>query len=485
MRRIRFFFPICLAIVCLASAGCGGGSNQLGSQPGNNGNSSVVLAMTDSPPSLVSVLSAQVTLTGASLNPGNISLLSGPKTVELTRLQTDVAYLATATSIPAGNYTGITLTFANPSLTIENDMAIQIAGCAVGTVCKVPPTSTANHSASFPLTSFTIASNSTTGLLIDVNLDNLITSSLSSPLGEDFSAGTSVTSFTPAGVGAPPVGAEDVVGQVGSVSPSNNTFTLTNATGSYSLKVDNSATFFQFPTSVCTTSGFSCLQNNQIVSVDIAMQSDGSILARNIVFEDSDSSDAEIEGMVTSTTNLGSQQFSIVIQTMSAAVSGLSIGQPIAVQYSTASPVTTFDLDLLHADNLQESTSGFLSAFAGPGDLLVGQQVSVRRNSGSTASLIKADRVRLRSTRLSGTVQIGLPNIFLSATSLIPFFTGHGITTGITAQTSLTPPTIYFEIGQNINASSIAVNDFVSVRGPLFNIGSGRTVLATKVVEKP
>ena len=436
--------------------------------------------MTDSPPSLVSVLSAQVTLTGATLTPGNISLLSGPKTVELTRLQTDVAYLATATSIPAGNYSAITLTFANPSLTIENDMATTIAGCAVGAVCKIAPTSTANLSTSVPLTSFSIASNSTTGLLLDVNLDALVTSSL----GEDFSgAATSVSPFTPAGVGAPPVGAEDVVGQVGSVSASNNTFTLTNATASYTLKVDNTSTFFQFPTNVCASSGFSCLQNNQIASVDIAMQSDGSILARNIVFEDADNSDAEIEGIITSTANLGSQQFTFVIQTMSAAVSGLSIGQPIPVQYSTASPVTTFDLDLLHADNLQVSTSGFL--FAAPADLLVGQQVSVRRNSSSTGSLIKADRVRLRSTRLSGTVQSGPPNIFLSSSSLIPFFTGHGITTGITAQTSLTPPTIYFEIGTIINSSNIIVNDFVSVRGPLFNIGGGRTVLATKVVEKP
>jgi hypothetical protein len=435
--------------------------------------------MTDSPPSLVSVLSAQVTLTGATLAPGNVSLLSAPKTVELTRLQTDVAYLATAGNIPAGNYTAITLTFANPSLTIENDMATAIAGCAVGAVCKIAPTSTANLSTSVPLTSFSISSNSTTGLLIDVNLENM----LNTALGEDFSAGTSVTPFTPAGVLAPPVGAEDVVGQVGSVSASNNTFTLTNATASYTLKVDNTSTFFQVPTNVCATSGFSCLQNNQIASVDIGIQSDGSILARNIVFEDADSSDAEIEGMITSTANIGSQQFSIVIQTMSAAVSGLSIGQPIPVQYSTASPLTTFDLDLLHADNLQVSTSGFL--FSAPADLLVGQQVSVRRNSSSTGSLIKADRVRLRSTRLSGTVQIGPPNIFLSPGSLIPFFTGHGITTGITAQTSLSPPTIYFEIGQTINSSNIAINNPVSVRGPLFNVGGGRTLLATKVVEKP
>ncbi len=468
MFRIRSIWAIFGLVICAALAGCGGG-NQLGSQPQNNGNSSVVLAMTDTPPSLVSVLSAEVTLTGATLTPGNVSIFSGSTTVDLMRLQTDVAYLATAAKIPAGNYTAVTLTFANPSLTFENDMATTIAGCAVSSICTIAPAAT-SLSATVPLTAFTIASSSTTGLLIDVSLDNL----LSASLGENFSTGTTVIPFTPAGLGAPPVGAEDVVGQVGNVNGSSNTFTLTNATGTYSLKVDNSSTFF-FSGSACLTTGFACLQNNQILSVDIGIQSDGSLLARTIVFEDADNSDAEVEGTITST-NAGSSQFDIVIQTMSAAVTGLSIGQHITVSY-TAPP---FDIDLVHADNLQVSTAGFL--FAAPADLAVGQQVSIRRNSTSTAGLIKADRVRLRSTRVTATIQVGLPNLFL--VSLPSLFSGHGVT-GITAQTSLSPPTIYYEVGQNINSSNVLIGELVSVRGPLFNVSGSRTIVATKVVVKP
>src|SRR6266478_4157442 len=116
---LRSIWAISLLIFCAALAGCGG-SNQFGSQTGNNGNSSVVLAMTDTPPSNVSILSAEVTLTGATLSPGNVSLLAAPTTLELTRLQTDVAYLS-KTSVKAGSYTSLALTFANPSLTIEND----------------------------------------------------------------------------------------------------------------------------------------------------------------------------------------------------------------------------------------------------------------------------------------------------------------------------------------------------------------------------
>ena len=474
MFRIRLIWAITVLALSVALAGCGG-NGQLGSGSQNNGNSSVVMAMTDTPPSLVSILSAQVTLTGATLTPGNVSLFSGSATVDLARLQTDVAYISTAAKIPAGNYTAVTLTFANPSLTFENDTAATIAGCAVGSICTIVPAAT-TMSAMVPLTGFSIAANSTTGLLIDVSLDNLATASL----GEDFSAGTTVTPFTPAVSGAPPVGAEDVVGQVENVNLSSNTFTLTNATGTYSLKADNTSTFFQFPGNVCSTLGFACLQNKQILSVDIAIQSDGSILARNIVFEDADSTDAEVEGMITST-NAGSSQFDIVIQTMSAQVTGLSIGQHVTVQYST-SPQTPFDIDLVHADSAQISisTAGFL--FAAPADLTEGQQVSVRRHSTLSGGQILADRVRLRSSRITATVQ-SIGSGIISLSGLPSVFSGHNGVTTIQAQTF--SPTIFFEIGHTINISNIPLNTVVSVRGPLFNAsGNTRPMITAKVVLK-
>ncbi len=450
-------------------AGCRSGT-LIGSQTQNSGNSSVVLAITDLPPSNVSILSTEVILTGATLNPGNVSIFSGSTTIELTRLQTDIAYLATAANIPAGTYTSVTLTFANPMLTIENDTGSALASCAVGSICMVPPTAIANLSTTVPLTSFAIAANSTTGLLIDVNLENL----LSSALAADFKAGTTVSPFTPAGTGAPLVGAEDVVGQAGSISASSNTFTLQNVTGSFPLKVVNTTTFFQFPSSACATPGFSCLQANQILSVDIGIQPDGSLAARNILFEDADNSDAEIEGMITST-NVGLQQFNIVTLAISATGSGLNIGDTTTVQYSVA-PQTPFDIDFAHADNAPVSTAGFL--FAMPSDLTVGQQVSIRRNAASSASLVKADRVRLRSSRLSATEQsVGSPNIFLYNPPSI--FSGHGVTQ-IEAQTS--SPTIFSLNGNAAIFNSIFTGEPLSVRGPLFNVSGQRTLIATKVV---
>src|ERR1700722_10733696 len=167
MFRIRSYWTICVLILCAELAGCGG-ATQFGSQGGNTGNSSVVLAMTDTPPSNVTILSAEVTLTGATLTPGNVSLFSGSTTVELTKLQTDIAYIATASNIPAGNFTAVNLTFANPSLTIENDTASAIAGCAVGSICTIAPAAT-TLSATVPLTSFSVSSGSAQGLLVDVS----------------------------------------------------------------------------------------------------------------------------------------------------------------------------------------------------------------------------------------------------------------------------------------------------------------------------
>ena len=173
MFRRQSIWIIAVLTACTTFVGCRTSSSNF-SQGSSSGNSSVVLAMTDTPPSLVSILSAEVTLTGATLNPGNVSLFSGSTTVELTRLETDIAYLTTAPNIPAGSYTSLSLTFANPMLTIENDTGSVIGTCAVGSICTMAPTTVANLAATINLSSFSVVANTNTGLLVDVNLDNLL-----------------------------------------------------------------------------------------------------------------------------------------------------------------------------------------------------------------------------------------------------------------------------------------------------------------------
>jgi hypothetical protein len=474
MVRSSFKFIAFLLACGIAFAGCGGRDLTGGGVP-PSGTAPVVLAMTDTPPTNVSVLAAEVTLTGATLGPGNVSLLSIPTTVELTRLKTDMAYLST-TKVAQGSYTSLTLTFANPSLTIENDTGNAIGTCAVGAICTISPTTVANLSKTLTLPAFTASANTAAGLLVDVNLDTL----LSATLGADFGSATTVSEFAPATNGPPLFEAEDVVGQVTSTDTVHNTFAFQNATGQHSLLVDNTTSFFQFPSNVCATPAFGCLHSNQILSVDIGFRSDGTVMARNVVFEDSDSSDAEVEGIVTGT-NLGSQQFNIVTLGESAAISGLKIGDTATVQYSLSLP-TVFDVDFAHADSVLINTGGYSFApLTSPTDLFVGQQVQVRRNPSSLGAAITADRVRLRSSRVTASVQsIATPNIFLS--NLPSLFSGHAITQ-IEAQTFL--PTIFSENERTITLSLIPQAGVVAVRGPLFNVGGTRTLVATKVVLKP
>lgn len=476
MFRSRANWIIASLIGCLALAGCRSGTQVSSATMGSGGNSTVVLAITDTPPSNVSILSAEVTLTGATLNPGNVPIFSGSVTIELTRLQTDIGYLATTNNIVAGNYTGVSLTFANPQLTIQNDTANPIVSgattCAVGAICTIAPTTVKNLSTTISLP-LSVAASSSTGLLVDVNLENL----LSATMGADFSAGTTVSSFTPAGAGAPLVGAEDVVGQVTALSTTTNTFTIQNAVGTYALAVDSTSSFFQFPSTVCTTASISCLRLNQIVSVDIGIRADGTIDARNVVFEDADNTDAEVEGVITST-DAAAQQFSMVAMAISSTTTGINIGSSQTVHYMV-SPQTPFVIDFAHADNIQVMTAGYL--FAAPTDLAVGQQVSIRRNSASSGSSLVADRVLLRSSRITALVQtVGAP--YLNLYTLPPIFSGNGITQ-IQAQTS--PPTILTESSAAIVFTEIPISGVVSVRGPLFNVSGSRTLVATKVVLQP
>jgi hypothetical protein len=142
MFRIPLKFVILLMACGTVLVSCGGRGILNGGGGTPPGTAPVVLTMTDTPPTNVSILSAEVTLTGATLSPGNVPVFSGSTTVELTRLQTDVAYLST-TLVPPGSYTGIMLTFSNPKLTIENNTGSSIATtCLTGTICTIQPVAT-------------------------------------------------------------------------------------------------------------------------------------------------------------------------------------------------------------------------------------------------------------------------------------------------------------------------------------------------------
>src|SRR5713226_7510507 len=73
-----------------------------------SGAAAVSVTMTDTPPAGVTLLSFEVNVTGATLNPGSVDLLGGkgPIQIEVKQLETESAFLSTATVTP-GTFTSL------------------------------------------------------------------------------------------------------------------------------------------------------------------------------------------------------------------------------------------------------------------------------------------------------------------------------------------------------------------------------------------
>jgi hypothetical protein len=258
------------------------------------------------------------------------------------------------------------------------------------------------------------------------------------------------------------------------IDMTHNTFSLQNGVGVFSVSVNSFTTFPNIPMGTCPTSSISCVKIGQILSVDIGIGSDGAAFARTVLLEDADASDAEVEGIVTAL-NPASSQFTIIPLTESASISGLTLGSSAAVHYTNATP---FDVDFAQADGIQVPTAGFL--FSAPAELMVGQQLQVRRNPSSSGTSINADRVRLRSSRVTGTLQSpGAPFFQLSGLPSLFSFSSPPVSQ-ILVQTS-SPPTIF--AGTAISFTTLQINKSVSVRGPLFSNARTPTLVASKVVQ--
>ena len=468
MRSPRTFTLLALA-VCLF-AGCSRG--HIGLLTTQSGNASVSLAITDAPPAGVSPLSFEMVVSSAVLNPGNVQMISSPISVEMTRLALETSLLS-AVSVTPGTYDSITFTFSSPSLTFRNDTSgtLTVGGtpCAAGQVCIAPP-STVNlvATASLP-SSVMLTAGSFNEFLLDLNLQSLLTTPSGSPntitvdLGQSGAVGLSELGDGASGSPA----FEDVVGVVAAKDTANNRFTLQTGLASFTVNVDSGTAFSNFPSSACASASFACVANTQIASVDMSLRSDGAFHATRILFEDADNSQAEMEGIVIATTGLTPPaQLRMVVTQETPAVSGVPIGSVVTVAAGGA----TFDIDPLGPD-----TSPF--SFRGVQDLLVGQQVQVRRLSTSTTTNIDAGRVRLRSSRISANVQsVAAPNF---AASNLPMFLQTAGTSQITVETSGVT-----EFGGNaLNFTQLAVNDSVSFRGQLFSNGGAAVLLATKVIK--
>ncbi len=464
---------------CVLLAACGGSTNPM--PLGNSNSVPMSLTIGDTPPNGVAVLFFEASITGASLQPSDskkapVTVMTTPVEVEFGHLQTDTAFLSLANVAP-DTYNSLTLTFANPVLTIVNHSGAAIGTCANNTVCQLTPSlnpsSATLSGAPFPIT---LDTNSVFGLKLDLNVNSTVQNDLSINPAVTVAH---VTHRDDSDEGQEMENLDEVDGQVTMVG--SNQFTLMNARSgqSFTINVDGNTTFEDFDRAGCTANplDFTCVKTGQILDVDLSENGTGTMLAKRVEFE-ANASQQAIKGTITSVDS--STQFQMVVFREEPDVNGISEGSPVVV---TIAPNATFQVGREEmGENGGFDNFGF--SFASAADLLVGQDVQIRPVtvvSAGGVNTVATDLVRLWPSQVTGQVgSINSSNGTFTLTNLSPLFTGAAApTTTITVQTLSEMDLMDFS-----NGSSLAVGDTVSVKGLLFNTinTTGTPTLVTRTI---
>lgn len=460
MRRLGTLWAIAILASIACMPGCGKSQGPL---VGGNNNAQISLTVHDSAPVGITVLSLQVTIKSALLQPGNVSITL-PETVELTQLQSDTTILSSL-QIPAGTYTSLVLDIENPSMTFINNTGgpitpFQGQTCAVNAVCTFTPAVTNGNTVTFstaPVFPLVLAPSEEAGLELDFDLADLVQSDFSLNF---FNTGALSLTQLASVQGATEIRRlRHVLGTVKLVQA--NFFSFTTPTGVLMGITTDANTKFSFPAS-CLANNFSCIKANQVLEVDISLEGNGTLLAKEVDLEANVNAE-EISGLVVvlgagvppTTFQMLVRQASPAALTASPAVAGtlvtVTIGTP-----------TTFSVDN-HSFVLPTGLT-----FTGAASLLVGQEVlaGVAINPGITTSSIALRRSQVTALVFTPPAAGGtsfvlnpLPSLFQTA-----------LPTNITSLKVETTAQTNFE---NLNPDTIAgvtLGENISVGGFLFNI---------------
>jgi hypothetical protein len=492
MSSHKSFLLVVLFASALALASCSGFPVTSSSAGGGGGGSSsstttalsfTLVAAPQSPPTSVSLLSLSVDVTGISLTPstGNVQsfpLNSTTFTVDLTKLQSDSAFLGTSATVPAGSYTAVTVSFSNPVLRYCLAPTQTTSGCGAGGVLQVSGGGTAP-----PITtSLTLTAGQQTGFAIDINLQNAITIS---PQGVPFLnlAASNVLSVNPLPATATSLGTgqldfvEDVTGVVTTVNSSASSVTVQTATRGSITATANSLTVFPF---TCATQDFSCVQQGAVASLDMALDADGSFTL--LEYDPIAATTGDwIEGIVTAIPS-SSTQFEmvandLVVSTSSSLIgtgANALVGAPVQVTLSNPSP---FTVDSKGLTIPAITFSGTDASILLPGQTVAVQLTSFTPASGNTPAVAIADALILRFTRVTGTVDVSSPPTF-SIENLPPLF---GLVTPQLVQLSTGSPSTNYD--GVTGGSALGVGQTVSIRALYFGPFVATPFSAAKVRE--
>jgi hypothetical protein len=447
-------------------AACGGGTSVSPGPPGAKA-APVSLTLRDAPPTGVTVLSFELTVVDAVLQPGNVSLLTDPIKVEVEHLQVDSLLLNTKEAAP-GNYTSIDVMVSNPELTIKNDTGASLGpNCATGAICELSlPLSPAKVTISFS-PSLTLTTGMPIGLELDLDLANSIPSNLA-----NITPTFKVSQIAAVQGTGELEELDDVVGMVTAIDTTNKTFTLQPSEGGNSLTigVDANTRFKDFDEVGCMTADFSCVMMGQMLEVSAKLMDGGMLVATKVSIENEDHNPEELRGILVALS--GMNQFQLVVLDEQPNIQNLSVGMPITVNVL---PNAQFSVQQGDSDQLSISGLSF-SSFA---DLVVGQfiQIKPRSTAMGTPPAVDTDSIRLKQGSVTGTVKATPSTARFTINNPPKLFADAGITEidvdGTAAEL------------EGVNAiTSLSAGDMVSVRGLLFHQAMGNPVIVAQKIRK-
>ena len=461
--RTSILGVVALCVLCGLSAGCSGETAAPIGTP-------IAIAIHDSAPNGISVLTYTMTISGMSMTDNNqhsTNLISSPVTVQFHDLLTQSALLATNSAAPPNTYSTMTITFSNVVMTILNasgsTITVGSTSCAPSQICTTTPTltqvTTTINSGAFPLTV------TSTPLTLDVDVN--ISSSLQSNL-----------SVTPVvAVSAPPhatglLHSFNANGQITSVSGSS--FTMTDAATGNSLNINTSnSTFVNFPSSSsCSTANTSaCLATNQNLNVDYTVTSATPpvLQANNVTLKNGITNG--IEGVVMpQLAKLVSNQFTMVVTGTSPTRTGMPMGTTLTV----TAPTTPSSFAFLPVSGLTVPNP---LAFTDASSVFAGQTIDIdSTDASSSTGTATATTVLLVPSQFIGNLS-AINNI--GVTSLGVNGLNSVFTTGGVNQLNVLIETGTAFLG--VPFSGLVVGQPVTTGGEIFTGANGLTVVGGQV----
>lgn len=460
-------------------AGCSHAVFPQSGSSGSTSSSAVILTIHDSAPIGIAVPSFEVTITGAVLEPGNVSLLTNGQTVELTQLQTNSVYLSTTTSVPAGTYNSLQLTYSSPQFTIVNQtgapQTTPSGQCPAGATCIISSPTTDKLSNNVSFTNPVVIGSSTPTLLeFDVNLNDVIQSDLS----VDFSQSGGVTVTQPTGSSVSTIDTIYLAGQVQSVDSSANQFQLAASTGQTFTITTTASTIYEFGRNqVCMANDFGCITQNETVDVAVNIQSDGATFDAAEVDYDNAPNTVQVSGTIVGETGSPATSLAIVVHQTIPSQSSLPPGTPAIVNFSSPSYVINNGSFVL--------PSGV--TFGSATDLMIGQEVEATLASGTQISgtTFSTNRLALEQAQLQAAVldieSEAQPYPYFDINQLPALLTNEAVEIQVLDTSSLQAAPVQYQNLTPANISSLQTQEAITVGGFLFNSAPSPTIVATVV----